>query len=148
MYQVYEIMNDETLESIAIRMNFDSEELCRLNGMNEQEFVPGQFIVIPKIDDLYSSYIVKSVDTLFDISKKYNIDLNTLYALNGLDDGDYIYPNQELILPKDNTLMYITVQGDNLESISNNLGVSYNELVDSVSNLSFVPDQLIAYKRG
>lgn len=74
--------------------------------------------------------------------------MNTLYALNGLDDGDYIYPNQELILPKDNTLMYITVQGDNLESISNNLGVSYNELVDSVSNLSFVPDQLIAYKRG
>lgn len=148
MYQVYEIMNDETLESIAIRMNFDSEELCRLNGMNEQEFVPGQFIVIPKIDDLYSSYIVKSGDTLFDISKRYNIDLNTLYALNGLDDGDYIYPNQELILPKDNTLMYITVQGDNLESISNNLGVSYNELVDSVSNLSFVPDQLIAYKRG
>jgi len=148
MYQVYEIMNDETLESIAIKMNFDSEELCRLNGMNEQEFVPGQFIVIPKIDDLYSSYIVKSGDTLFDISKRYNIDLNTLYALNGLDDGDYIYPNQELILPKDNTLMYITVQGDNLESISNNLGVSYNELVDSVSNLSFVPDQLIAYKRG
>lgn len=148
MYQVYEIMNDETLESIAIRMNFDSEELCRLNGMNEQEFVPGQFIVIPKIDDLYSSYIVKSGDTLFDISKRYNIDLNTLYALNGIDDGDYIYPNQELILPKDNTLMYITVQGDNLESISNNLGVSYNELVDSVSNLSFVPDQLIAYKRG
>lgn len=148
MYQVYEIMNDETLESIAIRMNFDSEELCRLNGMNEQEFVPGQFIVIPKIDDLYSSYIVKSGDTLFDISKRYNIDLNILYALNGLDDGDYIYPNQELILPKDNTLMYITVQGDNLESISNNLGVSYNELVDSVSNLSFVPDQLIAYKRG
>lgn len=148
MYQVYEIMNDETLESIAIRMNFDSEELCRLNGMNEQEFVPGQFIVIPKIDDLYSSYIVKSGDTLFDISKRYNIDLNTLYALNGLDDGDYIYPNQELILPKDNTLMYITVQGDNLKSISNYLGVSYNELVDSVSNLSFVPDQLIAYKRG
>lgn len=65
MYQVYEIMNDETLESIAIRMNFDSEELCRLNGMNEQEFVPGQFIVIPKIDDLYSSYIVKSGDTIF-----------------------------------------------------------------------------------
>lgn len=146
MYQVYKMLVDDTLDSLALKMNIESEELCRLNGMDATDFVPGEFIVLPK-NKFYSSYIVKTGDTLFDISGRFNVDLNTLYALNGLDDGDYIYPNQELIIPSANTLFYITREGDTLNNISNNLNISSIDLVDSISDLAFVSDQLITYKR-
>jgi len=141
MYHVYEIVDDDTLESIALKSSVSVDELCRLNGIGISDFVSGKFIVVPN-NELYSTYIVKSGDTLYEVSRKFNIDLDVLSEINGLDDGDYIYPNQELILPNNDVLSYFTKEGDTVNSISN-LGVSYNYL----SNLALVPGQLIVYKR-
>ena len=147
MYQVYRILDDDTLDSLAMRMNIDSEEICRLNGIDFSQFIPGEFIVLPKQNDLYFIYIVKSGDSLYNVSKMYNIDLETLYAINGLDEGDYIYPGQELLLPKDGISIYSTKEGDSIESVSDYMDVSSLDLVRNNSNLYLMPDQIIIYKR-
>ncbi len=148
MYQVYKILDDDTLDSLALRMNINSDEICRLNGFSTSDFVPGELIVLPKKNDsLFYSYVVKAGDTLYSISNEYNVDLNTLYAINGLDDGDIIYPNEEIIIPRDNNYVYITKSGDSISDVVDNIGFSYKDFIDNNQNLLLEPDQMVIYKR-
>ena len=59
-------------------------------------------------------YTVKSGDTLFSISKKFDIPLNTIRLVNGLAEGN-IVPGQALLM---NTKTYIVQPGDSLFSIA------------------------------
>lgn len=45
-------------------------------------------------------YVVKKGDTPYSIARKYNIKLDQLLRMNGLDDKAKIYPGQELNIPK------------------------------------------------
>ena len=139
MYQVYKVVSGDTLESIASSYNCSCDDLIRLNGSS----VLSDFIVVP--NELYIKYVVKSGDTLFDISKRYGVDLSVLYAVNGLDDGDIIYPNQDLLIP--NSLMYLSKENDSFSSIANDLNVDINDLIKKNMNLMLIPDQVVVYKR-
>ena len=139
MYQVYRVVSGDTLESIASSYNCSCDDLIRLNGSS----VLGDFIVVP--NELYIKYVVKNGDTLFDISKRYGVDLSVLYAVNGLDDGDIIYPNQDLLIP--NSLMYLSKDNDSFSSIANDLNVDINDLIKNNMNLMLFPDQVVVYKR-
>lgn len=139
MYQVYKVVSGDTLESIASSYNCSCDDLIRLNGSS----VLSDFIVVP--NELYIKYVVKSGDTLFDISKRYGVDLSVLYAVNGLDDGDIIYPNQDLLIP--NSLMYLSKDNDSFSSIANDLNVDINDLIKNNMNLMLIPDQVVVYKR-
>lgn len=145
MYQVYKIINNDTLDSLASRMNVTASELVRLNGISN--FNVGDLIVVPS-NDLYFSYVVKSGDSLYSISEAYDQDVDVLYAINGIKEGDYIYPNQEILIPKNDVFVYMTKDGDTLDYISNMIGVSTSDILDSNSNLSLMPDQAIIYKRS
>ncbi len=148
MYQVYKILDDDTLDSIALKMNIDIDEICRLNGMNVDEFGVGKFIVLPKQDnDLYDTYIVQSGDSLYKIAQIYNQDLDSLYAINGLNIDDYIYPNQEILIPKSGVSIYVTGDNDTLESVADFMGVSSMSIVQNNSELYLMPEQVISYKR-
>ena len=138
-------MSDDTLERIAANFFIKSDELCRLNGMGIDEFIPGKFIVLPKTDNFYDVYVVHDGDTLYSLSKKYNIDLKTLYAINGLDDGDYIYPNQEILVPKENVSIYVTKDNESLSDISNNINIPVSLIISSNPNLILTSDQLIFF---
>ncbi len=146
MYQVYRIVDGDTLESLADKVNISCDEIIRLNGMDMSDFASGNFIVLPK-NNVYYNYTVMPGDSLYGISNKYNVDLNTLYAINGLDDGDYIYPNQELLIPNENISIYSTQQDETLSDIAKKIGVSEVELLKYNSELYLLPDQLIMYKR-
>ncbi len=146
MYQAYKIVDGDTLESLADRVNISCDEILRLNGMDISDFASGNFIVLPT-NNYYYKYIVKPGDSLYGISKKNNIDLRTLYAINGLDDGDYIYPYQEILIPNDNFLIYLTQQDESIGSIAEKMGINESELLRYISKLYMLPDQLIVYKR-
>jgi LysM repeat protein len=47
------------------------------------------------------SHIVKPKQTMYAISKYFNLDINSLYTENGLTSSDMISPGQELIIPID-----------------------------------------------
>lgn len=44
-------------------------------------------------------YFVKKDDTLWNIAKKYKIPLNSIIALNNLENPDLIYPGQAILIP-------------------------------------------------
>ena len=145
VYQVYKIVDGDTLDSVSKCFNCSCDELIRLNGIDESNFISNSFIVVPK-NSLYSNYTVKSGDTLYDISSRYGIDLNLLYAINGLDDGDIIYPNQDLLVPS-NVSMYLTKSGDTIKDIVSSLNYDISDFVDENGNLELMADQIVVYKR-
>lgn len=144
MYQVYKVLDDDTLDSLALRMNTTASELVRLNGVSD--FNIGDLIVVPS-NDLYFSYIVKQGDSLYSIAKEYDQDIAVLYAINGIKEGDYIYPNQDILIPRQDVSVYMTKDDDTLQMVSNTIGVSMDDILKDNSSLSLMPEQIIVYKR-
>ena len=119
MYEVYTVIEDETISDVAKKVGTSEEELYKLNGFPLNiVFNPDMMIVVPKKNNQnFMYYTVKKGDTLYGISKKYGIDSSILLALNGLDEGDYIYPNQTLIIPNKDIDIYFTKGDDTIGSV-------------------------------
>jgi len=91
-------------------------------------------------------YVVQADETLWSISQKFNVDLNTLIALNAdkLDAANpVIYPSQEILVPAPGQLVptptvpanaqiveYTVVTGDTLEAIA----TRYESTVEAILN--------------
>ena len=146
MYQVYEIMDGDSLESISTRFNVSDDEIFRLNGINNFDYISGDMIVLPKNHDYFFKYIVKSGDTMYSISKIFNMNVEVLYQINGIDSGDYIYPGEEVLITNDNISFYLTSNGDTVSDVFEYFGVS-NENYDFMNDILLADDQLIIYKR-
>ncbi len=73
-------------------------------------------------------YVVKSGDTLFNIAKKFNIELNKIISDNQLSQPDNLVVGQDLIIDI-NSIPHIAVKGDSLYSIAKNYGVSLQNLI-------------------
>ena len=69
-----------------------------------------------------------------------------LSMLNGLDNEDYIYPNQVIMIPKENVRIYITAEGDTLQNIIKVINADTNKFLMENNNLYLLPEQLIIYK--
>ena len=78
----------------------------------------------------YDSYEIKKGDTLYQISKDYNVNTKLLAELNGLNIDDYIYPGQTILVPKKNVSYYITKEGDTIKSVSKVFQVTEEELLN------------------
>ena len=60
MYRVYQVNTNDTLESIATKLNTTIDTLKELNGIKEgMTLMPGSFIIIPNTDDHFMNYVVK-----------------------------------------------------------------------------------------
>lgn len=147
MYRVYQINNGDTLESIAASLNTTVEALKELNGIKEgMLLMPGSFIIIPSNDDRFIKYTIQPGDTIYAIAKANNVDPNLLLKLNGLNEYDYIYPNQEILIPSNNYKFYMTKSGDTIKSVMNNLNIDYNNLLSNNEEIFLLEDQLLIYK--
>lgn len=88
-------------------------------------------VIVPKNNQNYFNYYtIEKGDSLYGISRRYNINPELLAGLNGLSLDDYIYPNQEILVPKSGYSYYITKEGDTLDIVSNLFKVSANDLVN------------------
>lgn len=143
MYQVYEVMDGDTVDSIADKVGISSLDLIRINGRSS--FDVGDLIVVPN-NGLYFSYYVKSGDNLYDIARRFNQSVDVLYQVNGIKEGDYIYPNQEILIPNDGVSFYVTKEGDTLSMISSNVSIPIGDIVSDNSNLLLVPEQLVVLR--
>ena len=96
--------------------------------------------------EYYTYYTVMAGDTLYQISKKFNVNPKLVSELNGLMVDEYIYPNQTLIIPKKGIQYYITKEDDTLNVVSKVFGVSENDLVKQNKTIYLLPGQMIFYK--
>jgi len=146
MYKVYRIEFGDTIDDIIKKSGSTMEELINLNG--EFEVIPGNYIVIPNNkNQLFDIYKVKSGDNMFSLSQKYDIDINDLLALNGLNKDDYIYPNQEILVPNSNSKVYITKNDDTIKGIIEKLRINIEDIINQNDKIYLLPDQLIIYKK-
>lgn len=95
----------------------------------------------------YDTYEIKKGDTLYAISKKYNVNTKLLAELNGLNLDDYIYPNQVIFVPKKNVSYYITKEGDTLSNVSDIFGVSEEEIINQNKTIYLSNGQMIYFVR-
>lgn len=142
MYSVYELKANENIEDVAKKFNIEVSELKKLNN-DLDNIVEGSLIVVPN-KNMYITYLVKSGDNLFNISKKYNIPIETIQLINGLKENEYIYPNQELLIP--NGLYYITKENDKLKDILKNVK-NIEEFLNMNETIILQPEQIIFYKK-
>ena len=151
MYTIYQVQNGDTLASVASKFGISLDMLSSLNGIMVGSVLnPGDYIVVPRMqveNPYFMEYTVKKGDNIYEIAKKYNIDSSQLLRLNGLNDTDIIYPNQIIMIPKNEVRFYITKPDDTLNRVTRELNVSANELARANEIIYLVNDQLLVYKK-
>lgn len=96
---------------------------------------------------VYTTYEIKKGDTLYQISKDYNVNTKLLAEINGLNLDDYIYPGQVILVPRKNVSYYITKEGDTLRNVSKIFDVSEDDLIEQNETIYLQSGQIIYYKR-
>lgn len=95
----------------------------------------------------YSLYEIKKGDSLYKISKEFNVNTKLLAELNGLNINDYIYPDQVLLIPKKDVSYYITKDGDTLYTVSNIFDTKESNIVSQNKTIYLLPGQMIFFKK-
>ena len=104
MYTIYQVMPGDTMGSVATKFKTSMEELRRINSLPfNYDFSVGEQIIVPATNNNpFFYYTVEQGDNIYALARKYNVDLDTLLQINGLNKNDYIYPGNQLIIPKNN----------------------------------------------
>ena len=141
----YKVQKGDTLYSISQKFNTTVDEIKRLNNITSNNIyinqelyiptsnsIPSNPLPIPPIDDdeneEYSEYIVQKGDSLWKISRDYNITVKELIELNNLTTTT-LQIGDKLLVPINKTEKTYTVQrGDTLWSIAKENNVTVNEL--------------------
>lgn len=123
-FQVHIVEAGETLYGITRKYKLDANEIASLNPEVSSGLKPGQKLRIPKKHNTsqyhveknskYLYHVVEAKQTLYSLSKQYNVDINEIYSVNpglkeaGLKEKDVIkIPNKNyspplLVFPEDN----------------------------------------------
>lgn len=146
MYKIYMIQPGDTLENIALKFDTTVELLNRIN--DKTDIKVGEEIIVPNNKEIpFVIYRVNKGDTLFDIARRNNVNYKDLILINGLKEGEYIYPNQELLVPKPDIGVYTVENTESLVQVSNKIGVSIDNIIKQNATIYLLPNQLILYKK-
>jgi LysM repeat protein len=91
-------------------------------------------------DEQFTSYTVKSGDTLFNISQSYNIKWDLIAQFNSLSEPYLLHAGQVLKIPQATTSklpgkIYTIVKGDTLASIAKAYNITVNDIIAVNPNL-------------
>ena len=140
---------------IAIFINFFNQSLIKseekiFSAKNKIENIARKESINKEKTEIKKIHIVKSGDTISNISKFYSINKDLIIKLNNLKDENYIFVGQNLIisestenLTKQSDLInnyHIVKTGENLTEISNNYDLKVIDLI-KMNNLNN-PDSL------
>ena len=157
MYQIYKVEGSDTLDSIARKFNISVDKLREINGLGE--LYSGGYILVPagnmtnqnNSNDMnygtdYITYLVKQGDNMYAIAREYGVPFETLLRVNGLNKSDYIYPGQQIMIPRVGSGIYVTTETDTIESIYNKYKDNWDMFLAQNKTIYIVPDQMITYK--
>lgn len=153
----YIVQRGDTLWSIAKKLDTSVNELKEANNLTNNLLYINQELIVPNYslaEDTNISYVIKNGDTLWSISKQYNIPVNQLKVYNNLTNN-FLSPGQILKIPSSNQIVtneeeqeniissgsvYEVKVGDTLYSISK----KYNTTIDEIINLNNLIDNNLA----
>ena len=100
------IQPGDTLSQIAEEYNTSYQYLAKINNINNPNLIyAGQSLIVPVISDNkihdtnHILYIVKTGDTLWQISLDYGVSINDIVRLNNIANPNLIYVGQILRIP-------------------------------------------------
>lgn len=148
MYKIYKIEAGDTFESVAKKFNTTVDMLKRINGMNEEDnILVSQYLIVPvERGVLFDIYVVQPGDNMYQIAKRYGVKEEELLKLNGLEKNQYIYPNEEILVPRKGVKFYITAEGDTIVSASDKMNISPGQILLQNETIYLLPDQLLVYR--
>ena len=91
MYTIYQVMPGDNLQVISDKFNTSIENLRKINSLPfNYDLTVGEQIIVPSISkEPFIYYTIQKGDNMYEIARKYNVDLNTLLRINGLNKDDY-----------------------------------------------------------
>ena len=151
----YIVKSGDSLYAISKKFNVTVDDIKKTNNLSSNLLSIGQKLIIPikntnEIIDVSNEniYTVKSGDSLYSISKRFNTSVNELKKLNNLS-SNLLSIGQKLIIPNNSDEIYIVKSGDSLYAISK----KFNTTVDKIkkdnnltSNLLSINQKLIIKK--
>ena len=149
MFEKYRVKSNETLDDIARMFHTNKEYIEDLNNLYYSESLrEGMDIIVPKNKTKYfDTYTINKGDTLYAISKKYNINPNLLASINGLNLDDYIYQNQVFLLPVSGYSYYVTAEGDTLDTVSQMFKKNKENILKENETIYLLPGQILVSER-
>ena len=105
-------------------------------------------VIAPKNKDQYFEYYtIEKGDTLYQIARRYNINPELLASMNGLELEDYIYPNQEILIPKSGYSYYITAEGDTLNMVADRFKTNISKLINNNDIIYLIEGKILVNKK-
>ncbi len=149
MFEKYRVKSNETIDDIARMFHTNKEYIEDLNNLYYSESLrEGMDIIVPKNKTKYfDTYTINKGDTLYGISKKYNINPSLLASINGLNMDDYIYQNQVILLPVSGYSYYVTAEGDTLETVSDMFKKNKEAVIKENETIYLLPGQILVSQR-
>lgn len=101
VYRTHTVVWGDTVLDIAMLYGVPMDELCKLNGIVDNNIMIGQVLKIPAqhIPAGAQQYTVQSGDSLYSIAAAFSITLDELMQANGLTNGYYLQVGQTLVIP-------------------------------------------------
>lgn len=135
----YTVKSGDSLYSIARKYNTTVDELKSLNNLTSNLLSIGQVLKLPTEtteEQEKVTYTVKSGDSLYSISQKYNTTVDAIKKANNLT-SNLLSIGQVLTIPTDSGLetTYVVQKGDSLYSIAKKFGTDVDTL-KSLNNLT------------
>ncbi|MGE5223328.1 MAG: LysM peptidoglycan-binding domain-containing protein [Omnitrophica WOR_2 bacterium] len=104
---VYIIQEGDTLWDIAQRFGVTMDELQNANGITDPgKLSAGQQLIIPGLEGIQGTLTTQKIsygETLFSLSRRYQVPVNTLARLNHLTSPSELYAGASLVVPENTT---------------------------------------------
>ncbi len=140
MYNVYRVITNGYID------DGENVDLGKVNAyLNDREM--DDKIIPDNSKKYFEYYTVRKGDSIYEIARRYNINPDLLASLNGLNNSDYIYPNQTILIPKSNYSYYITKAGDTIDSVINMLEVDRNKFFKDNNVIYLLEGQLLVKEK-
>jgi len=155
------VKRGDNLWDLAIKYDTEVKIIKEINYLNNDLLSIDDTLLIPlgktKSNNFipYEMYIVSEGDSLWSISKKYNLEVRDLARMNSLNENEFLQLGQQLSIGNKNihrnmeskkrTILYSVKQGDNLYKISELFDVTIRSIeeINNFDEATLMPGQII-----
>ena len=155
------VESGDSLWALASKYDTEVKIIKQINYLNNDILGIGSTLLIPlsktKTNNFipYEMHIVSEGDTLWDLARKYNLEVSDLAMMNSINENSFLQLGQQLTIGNKNihrnieskkrTILYSIKQGDNLYKISELFDVTIQSIkeINNFEDNALMPGQII-----